>query len=86
MDGQAQLNVRSEAAEKKSHTKRGANFGLIAIFSGVEALFHCISAFVSMLIHTCGKKNNILFIVVLQLMLRLLPRCKNLRKGNDTSW
>ena len=61
MDGQAQLNVRSEAAEKKSHTKRGANFGLIAIFSGVEALFHCISGFVSMLIHTCGKKKTTFF-------------------------
>ena len=58
VDGQAQLDVGGDAAKKMSHTKRGANFGPIAIISGVEALFHCTSASVSMLVHTCGKKRQ----------------------------
>ena len=73
MDGQAQLDVGGEAAEKKSHTKRGANFGPIAIFSGVEALFHFTSACFNARTHL-WQKNNILFIVVLQPMPRLIPR------------
>ena len=73
MDGQAQLDVGGKAAEKKSHTKRRANFGLTTIFSSVEALFHYTSASVSMLVHSCGKKKKILFIVVLQPMPRLIP-------------
>ena len=49
MDGQAQLDAGGEAAEKKSYTKRGTNFGPIAIlgvlrhsFIALQFLFQCL--------------------------------------------
>ena len=81
------LMSEAKLPQKKSHTKHGANFGPIAIFSRVEALFHCTSASVSMLVHSCGKKTTFF-------SLSYCNQChdlyhvgwKNLRKGNDTSW
>ena len=80
-------SLMSEAMlPKKSHTMHGANFGLIAIFSGVEALYHCTSACFNA--RTDVWQNKTFF------SLSYCNQCydfyhvgwKNLRKGNGTSW